>query len=360
MDKRNVEEAQARVNIWNYVFGFTDMAVVRCAIDLDIPDILENHVADSPMTLSELSSAIGCPPSTLHRIMRYLVNRGIFREEPIEIDSSKSRGYLPTPISRLLTRNHNKSMVSFIRMESSPFMLAPWLGLSKRVLTDCKSHAFEVANGKDVWSYAEANADESKIINDAMACDARITVPAVIRGCAEVFQGLELVVDVGGGDGTTLSLLVEAFPWIRGINFDLPHVVSVAKECAGVEHVAGDMFEAIPKADAIFIKWVLHDWEDEKCIKILKNCKDAIPKDKGKVIIVEALVKEDEVENEKEKEGDDLEYVRLMLDMVMLAHTERGKERTLKEWENILNKAGFTRHTIHCIQSVQSVIVAYA
>ncbi|XP_047312290.1 acetylserotonin O-methyltransferase-like [Impatiens glandulifera] len=364
MAKRNEEEANAQDNIWNYVFGFADMAVIRCAIDLDIPDILENHVSDSPMTLSDLSSAVGCPPSTLHRIMRYLVNRRIFCEEPIEIDGSKSKGYVPTPISRLLMRNHNKSMASFIRLQSSPFMLAPWLGLSKSVLTDCKSHAFEVANGKDVWSYAEANADRIKMINDAMACDARLTVPAIIRGCPEVFQGLESVVDVGGGNGTTLNLLVEAFPWIRGINFDLPHVVSVAKECVGVEHVGGDMFKMIPKADAIFMKWTLHDWGDEDCIKILKNCKDALPKGKGKVIIVEALLKKDgvgvEEAEEKVKEEDDLEYVRLMLDMVMMAHTETGKERTQKQWEDVLNKAGFSRYTVHCIPAVQSVIVVYA
>ncbi|XP_047312683.1 acetylserotonin O-methyltransferase-like [Impatiens glandulifera] len=110
--------------------------------------------------------------------------------------------------------------------------------------------------------------------------------------------------------------------------------------------------------------WTLHDWGDEDCIKILKNCKDALPKGKGKVIIVEALLKEDgvgvEEAEEKVKEEDDLEYVRLMLDMVMMAHTETGKERTQKQWEDVLNKAGFSRYTVHCIPAVQSVIVAYA
>lgn len=60
--------------------------------------------------------------------------------------------------------------------------------------------------------------------------------------------------DVGGGNGTSLRLLVKACPWIRGINFDIPHVVSVAPECDGVEHIGGNMFESVPKADAVFLK----------------------------------------------------------------------------------------------------------
>ncbi|XP_047319566.1 acetylserotonin O-methyltransferase-like [Impatiens glandulifera] len=336
------------------------MAVVRCAIDLGIPDILENQDG-RPMSLSDLSSNIGCSPSTLHRIMRFLVNRRIFHHhEKSTIDqkstSSNSNGYVKTALSSLLTKNGDKSMAAFVVLHTSPSMLAPWLGLSKRVLTDCKSHAFEAANGKDIWSYAEANSEHNKLLNDAMACDSRLVVPAVIDGCSELFLGLESVVDVGGGNGTTMRLLVEAFPWIRGIVFDLPHVIAHAKEeyHVGLDYIAGDMFHAIPKADSVFIKWVLHDWGDEECIKILKNCKDAIPKDKGKVIIVEAVISE-----EDERKSESFEYVKLMLDMVMMAETETGKQRTSKEWEHVLDQAGFSHHTFHSIQAVQSVIVAY-
>jgi hypothetical protein len=86
-----------------------------------------------------------------------------------------------------------------------------------------------------------------------MACDARVVVPAMICGCHEVFEGLSSLVDVGGGNGTTVKMLVKAFPWLQGINFDLPHVVSVAAEIGGVEHVRDDTFESLPKADAAFL-----------------------------------------------------------------------------------------------------------
>lgn len=96
----------------------------------------------------------------------------------------------------------------------------------------------------------------------------------------------------------------------------------------------------------------MHDWGDDECIQILKNCKEAIPDEQGKVIIVEAVIDEGEGK-------DKLKDVGLMLDMVMMAHTTTGKERTSKDWAYVLSEAGFSRHTVKRIQAVQSVIEAY-
>ncbi|OMO80032.1 O-methyltransferase, family 2 [Corchorus capsularis] len=344
------EDDRAQIDIWNYVFGFVKMAVVKCAIELGIAEAIENH--GSPISLSQLSTAIGCEPSRLHRIMRFLVHYQIFKEECSLGEESSILSYAQTPLSRLLIKNGEKSMAPFILLESSPVMLAPWHSLSARVLATGDS-PFEATHGKDVWSYAETNPGHSKLIDEAMACDARWAVPAVIKGCPEVFDGVESLVDVGGGNGTALSILVKAFPWIRGINFDLPHVVDVATKIDGIEYVGGDMFDCVPNADAAFFMWVLHDWDDEECIRILKKCREAIPKEKGKVIIVEAVLEE------ANKLDDKLDFVRLMLDMVMMAHTNKGKERTLKEWEYVLGEAGFTRINVKPIHAVQSVIEAF-
>ncbi|MBA0784456.1 hypothetical protein Gotri_025560, partial [Gossypium trilobum] len=119
----------------------------------------------------------------------------------------------------------------------------------------------------------------------------------------------------------------KAFPWIRGINFDLPHVVAVSAKSDSIENVGGDMFMSIPNADAAFL--------------MVK----AIPEDKGKVIIVEAVLEED-------KEGDELGAVGLMLDMTMMAITNKGKERTLKEWSYVLRQSGFTRFNVKPIRAV--------
>ncbi|KAK9048781.1 hypothetical protein SSX86_032252 [Deinandra increscens subsp. villosa] len=341
---KQAEEEEAQLEIWKYVFGFTPMAVIKCAIELDIPNILETH--ETPITLAELATKLGCSTPLLHRIMRFLVQFKIFQEKPV---SETCFGYAHTPLSRLLTTHGKRSMADFLLFESNPVMLAPWHKLSARVLGKDES-PFEAAHGEDVWAFAAANPGHSKFIDDAMACDARVAVGAVVEGCPEVFEGLRTVVDVGGGDGTALRLIVEACPWISGINFDLPHVVSVAPASAGVAHVGGDMFDNVPKADAAYLMKVLHDWGDEECIDILKRCREAIPRDKGKVIIVEAVVG---LEDHQFKD------VTLMLDMVMMAHTHRGKERTLKEWSYVFHEAGFSRHTIKQIKTYQSVIEVY-
>ncbi|KMT01317.1 hypothetical protein BVRB_9g213330 [Beta vulgaris subsp. vulgaris] len=340
------EEAQADIEIWKYVFGFTEMAIVKCAIDLGLANII--HTNGGSMSLIELASTLKCSPSSLYRVMRFLNHRRIFRQ------SRTSQGtliYSQTPLSRRLLSHEENNMAAFILLESTPVMLSPWLGLSNRVLEKSGS-AFDAANGEDVWSYSSKNVAHSKLINDAMACDARVVVPQIIKGCANLFDGVCSFVDVGGGDGTTSSMLVRSIPSIQGINFDFPHVVSNGVLCEGVQHVGGNMFDSVPKADVAFIMWVLHDWGDDECIQILKKCKEAISKDKGKVIIVEAVI-------EAEDTKDEFENARLLLDMVMLAHTTNGKERTLKEWSCLLNKAGFGHFNVHPIQAVQSVIEAF-
>ncbi|KAL5076059.1 hypothetical protein RYX36_015043 [Vicia faba] len=347
-EKEEKEEVEAQVEIWKYIFGFVELSVVKCAIQLGIADAIENH--KKPISLLELSSTLKCDPSYLNRIMRFLVHRKIFKT--ISTNHNNYLSYVQTPLSRRLIQNGEHSMAAFLLLESSPVMVAPWLNLSDRVLIN-GNPSFKKVHGEDVWRYAASNLNHSNLINNAMACDTRAVVPVIIEGCSELFDGVKSMVDVGGGNGTTLNILVKAFSWIQGINFDLAHVIDVAPKCDGVEHVAGDMFMSVPKAEIVFLKWVLHDWGDEECIQILKNCREAIPKENGKVIIVEAVI-----EKEGGEKHNKYEDVGLMLDMVMMAHTNVGKERTLEEWEHVIHMAGFNTITVKSINAVQSVIVA--
>ncbi|KAL5561267.1 hypothetical protein UlMin_031014 [Ulmus minor] len=335
------KEEEPKGDMWKLAFGFVEMAVVKCAIELGIAEAIESH--GNPMTLSELSSALGCPPSLLNRVMRFLASNHIFKE----IDTQGSKSYFQTPISRMLIRSNENSIAPIIFLESNPVIQASWQNLSLRVLDKVPS-AFEAATGKETWSYAAENPAYNKVLNEGMACVAKLEMPAIIDGCLGVFNGIDTVVDVGGGNGTTLRNLVKAYPWIKGINFDQPHVVSSATKCDGIEHVGGDMFESVPKADAIILKSVLHDWGDEESIHILKKCKEAIPQDKGKVIIIEAVINKEDKTN-----------AGLILDMVMLTQTNKGKERTLEEWAYVLGEAGFSRHTVRSTTAAPSVIEAF-
>lgn len=178
------------------------------------------------------------------------MNRGIFQEK---ITKQGSMGYAQTALSRLLTKDGNESLASMLLFQSSSAIIAPWHYLSSRVLDD-KTSAFVRAHGMDIWQHGAENPDDAKLLDEAMASDTRRTIPAVLEGCPEIFDGLSSVVNVGGGDGTALRILIKACPWIRGINFDLPRVVAAAPECEGMEHVGGDMFTSVPKANAAFLK----------------------------------------------------------------------------------------------------------
>ncbi|XP_058068992.1 acetylserotonin O-methyltransferase-like [Magnolia sinica] len=322
------------------------MAVLKCVIELGIPDVME--AAGQPMTLAEIAAATTCIPSILFRIMRYLVQRRVFGEQCT--DEGPTR-YDLTPISRRLVTHAEGSMAAFVLFESSPVMLASWDALSAYARGG-SSPPFIAAHGEDVWEYAAKHPPYSKLLEDAMACDARNVAPAILDGCVGMFDGLVTVVDVGGGNGTLLGMLVQACPWIKGINFDLPRVVEGAPECKGIQHVGGDMFTAIPQADAVLLKFVLHDWGDEECVQILRKCKEAIPTDKGKIIIIDTVINEED----RERGFND---VKLMLDMAMMAHTNNGKERTQGEWKAIFDEAGFSRYTVKPIHAVQSIIEVY-
>ncbi|KAF3492698.1 hypothetical protein DY000_02053915 [Brassica cretica] len=329
-NKRNLvdEEAKASLEIWRYLFGFADISAAKCAIDLKVPEALENNPSSEPMTLAELSSATSTSQSHLHRIMRFLVHLGLFKEVPTR--DSLATGYTNTPLSRPIS--------------------SPVNGLVP---------PFDAVHGKELWSFAKDNPRHSELINEAMACEARRVVPLVAGACHGLFDGVATVVDVGGGTGDTMAILVKEFPWIKGINFDLPHVVEVVQVLDNVENVGGDMFDSIPACDAVFIKSVLHDWGDEYCIKILKNCKEALPPKTGKVLIVEPVVGEKKKTMIMEERDEKLGYVRLALDMIMMVHTSTCKERTLKEWDFVIKEAGFARYEVRDIDDVQWVIIAY-
>ncbi|KAL5076067.1 hypothetical protein RYX36_015051 [Vicia faba] len=248
-EKEEKEEVEAQVEIWKYIFGFVELSVVKCAIQLGIADAIEKY--KKPISLLELSSTLKCDPSYLNRIMRFLVHRKIFKTISTNHDNYPS--YVQTPLSRRLIQNGKQSMTAFLLLESSHVMVAPWLSLSDRVLVN-GNPSFQKVHGEDLWGYTAKNLDHSNLFNDAMACDAKVIVPAIIEGYSELFDGVKSMVDVGGGNGTTLSILVKDFPWIQGINFDLAHVIDVAPKYDGIQHMAGDMFTSVPKADAVFLK----------------------------------------------------------------------------------------------------------
>ncbi|KAK3429593.1 hypothetical protein EUGRSUZ_E01092 [Eucalyptus grandis] len=191
---------------------------------------------------------------------------------------------------------------------------------------------FERAHGMNAVSYLRKDARFSEIFKNSMKEYNKLFMSKIFDAY-KGFEGLSSLVDVGGGDGSILSKIVSKYPHIKAINFDLASIIEKSPSYSGIEYIAGDMFESIPKGDAIFIKWVLHMFDDEHCIKILKNCYNALPCD-GKVMAVNLVIPE--VPEANLAAGSLFQIYVFMRSM-----NPMGKERTEKEFETLAKEAGF-------------------
>ncbi|GMJ13048.1 N-acetylserotonin O-methyltransferase [Hibiscus trionum] len=344
---------QGQAEIWRFMLSFADSMALKSAVELRIADII--HSQGGAITLSKIASCIngGSGTSspditTLARIMRLLVRRKIFTVH--HPSDGGDPVYHLTHSSRWLLHDSEQTLAPMILMENHPLLMAPWHCFSQCVKEG--GIAFKKAHGREIWDLASENPEFNRLFNDGMACTAKVVTRAILStGYKEGLSSIGSLVDVGGGTGSLISEIVKAYPHIKGVNFDLQHVVSAAPPYDGVCHVGGDMFQAIPNADAVIMKWILHDWGDEDCIKILRNCRNAIPRGKGKVIIVDIVVKPDG--------NGPFDDTRFIFDLVMVAHSSGGKERTEVEWKRILEQGGFRRYKIINIPALTSIIEAY-
>ncbi|GMN57131.1 hypothetical protein TIFTF001_026237 [Ficus carica] len=343
---------RGQAEIWKYMFSFADSMAVKCAVELRIPDIINNH--KGPMSLSQIAAAIPNATSSpnvacLTRIMRLLVRRNIFAaHRPSDGSEDSTTLYGLTHLSTWLLSGDGDDQLTLapmLLMENHPWLTAPWHCFGQCVREG--GLAFEKAHGPEIWDFVSENGEFNRMLNKGMECASRIVLKAVVAAYKDGLGSVESLVDVGGGTGGAVAAIVKSCPHIKGINFDLPDVVAKAPVHPGVLHVGGDMFESVPNADA----WIMHDWSDEDCVKILKNCRKAIPETGGKVIIVDIVL---------EPEGNGLfDDTGLVLDLVMVAHTSAGKERTENEWKKILKEGGFPRYKVIKIPALTSIIEAY-
>nr|KJB17918.1 hypothetical protein B456_003G024100 [Gossypium raimondii] len=342
MERIELDEAmlQGQAEIWRFLYSFTDFMGLTSAVELRIADII--HSNGGAATLSKIASCISdgltSPDITaLARIMRLLVRRKIFTIHPPSDGGDPL--YNLTHSSRWLLHDSEQTLAPLVLLENHPWLMAPWHYFSQCVKEG--GAAFKKTHGCEMWDLASRDPDFNKLFNDGMACTSKFITSAILSGYKQGFKSIGSLVDVGGGTGGLISEIVKTYPHIKGVNFDLPHVVSMAPAYNGVSHIGGDMFHAIPNTDAIIIK---------ECIKILRNCKKAIPRENGKVIIVEIILKED-----GSGVFDDIGFV---MDLVMFAHTN-GKERTEAEWKKILEGGGFSHYKIINIPALVSIIEAY-
>ncbi|KAA0065290.1 caffeic acid 3-O-methyltransferase 1-like [Cucumis melo var. makuwa] len=212
--------------------------------------------------------------------------------------------------------------------------------VAKRLGSELKNAVIEGGGTTFTRAYGGIHAFEylgkDSRFNIAMINHSTMPVKKILKAY-KGFANIKQLVDVGGGLGITLQLITSIDPYIKGINYDLPHVIRDAPPYPGVEHVGGDMFEKIPNGDAL----ILHDWSDEHCITLLKNCYNAIPDD-GKVIVVDSILP-------TLPETTSATKAVAQCDMVEMTLYEGGKERTRDEFKALATKAGFKHVIFQCL-----------
>ncbi|XP_038902252.1 probable O-methyltransferase 3 [Benincasa hispida] len=361
------ELLQSQAHIWSHSLKFINSMSLKCAVELGIPDIIHSH--GQPMSLSSLVAALHIEPTKaqcLGRLMRLLVHSGFFTTQTHDHENEEAEDlkYSLTPSSRLLLR-HSRSTtfqaIPFLFLCLDKASIASWQCLSSWFCSSNNngqhySNAFEMANGKFIWNYAAQEPSFANLFQHTMVCDSEIIGKIVKEECGEVFEGLNSLVDVGGGVGVMGKAIVEAFPHITCTVFDLPHVISnqLLQTQTNLRFVGGDMFEEnIPPANAVLLKWVLHNWNDEQSIKILKKCKDAIPsRERGGKLVIIDMVMENKTEDRESTE------TQLFFDVLMMVNLN-GKERTEREWKNLFMKAGFSDYKIISKLGLRSLIEVY-
>jgi hypothetical protein len=225
--KETLAMVKGQAEIWQQMFGFVDSMALKCAVELRIADIIHSH--GSPITLCQIAFGIDSPSPDipyLARIMRSLVRKNIFTEHHHLVDGVGETFYGLTEMSKWLLRDDELSLAPMVLMQNHLWLLAPWHCLSQCVKEG--GIAFNKAHGYEIWDFASKNPEFNNIFNNGMACTATIVTRAILTEYKDGFGCLESLVDVGGGTGRMIAEIVKAHPHIKGINFDLPHVVATA------------------------------------------------------------------------------------------------------------------------------------
>ncbi|XP_015895993.3 caffeic acid 3-O-methyltransferase [Ziziphus jujuba] len=322
---------------------------LQCAIELGIFDIIAKAGHEAKLSPSVIAAHMPTTnpdaPAMLDRLLRLLASHSVLtcslvaHRDPTNASGSNfHRLYGLAPVSKFfVTDKDGVSLGPCIVLPQDNVTLTSWSKLKEAILEG--GDPFTRAHGTHIYEYLDLDTKFSKVFKAAMYNHSTIIMEKILE-LYKGFEPLKQLVDVGGGLGVNLKLITSRYPHINGINFDLPHVIKHAASYPGVEHVGGDMFVGIPSGDAIFMKGVLHNWNDEKCIKLLKNCYEAIP-GKGKLIVVEELLP---VMPETSTAGKSTSQ----MDVLMMVQTPQGKERSRQEFLALATAAGFSGIRFEC------------
>jgi hypothetical protein len=320
-----VLERSAEAVVEDLVHGAQKALVLRAFVALGVAD----EVADREMAVGELSNALHAPPSSVSRFVRAAAALGLCSEVGPE-------RFRLTDAGQLLRRGAAGNAAGWAKLMTAPWMLTAWGELGPAVQAD--NTRFAEVHGVGFWDYVSRHPEEAGGFDEAMTSGA----PGRARDLLDAvdWSSVRLAVDVGGGQGRLLALLLAQQPDLSGIVVDRPEVVSTpAAETAQVadrlEMRGGDFFTAIPQdADVYVLSRIVHDWPDRDAIAILRTCRSAMSRDARLCILEQVAPEITEVSDEGR-----LGLALKDLNMLVLVG---GQERTLGEYRNLLEAADLT------------------
>jgi hypothetical protein len=300
---------------------------------------IADHIqAGVPRSAAYLAKATNCHERSLYRALRFLAGHGLFQE-------TKNGDFDHSVLSRALRSDVEGSYRAGALLFHNQF--AAWDALDHSVRTG--EPGFAKAFGKPLFDYLGTHPEVASVFDAGMTSINCYETAAMTE--AYDFGAIEILADIGGGNGSLLGPVLQRYPRMRGMLFDQGHVAARAKAnlqqydiAARCQVIEGSFFEAIPSgADAYLFRHILHDWTDAQCLQILGHCRNAIPKH-GKLLVVECVIP---VGNDRSSAKD--------FDMSMMVFTG-GLERTELEYRALFKQAGFELTSITPTSTVVSVI----
>ena len=301
-----MSELPPESRIWNLVRGALGTRALALVADLRVADAL----ATGPRPVEAVARTVGADPDTLRRLLRALASDGVFAEDEPGM-------FRNTPASELLRGGWG---------DFAHLFGGVWLRTVSELDAGTGAPTFPRAFGTDFWTWLAEHPDERAAFDRAMEQGKERRAERLV---AAGWRGDEVVVDVGGGNGTLLVELLRRHPGLRGIVFDLPETNRDEAVLGDrIEFVAGDFFEYVPAGDVYVLSTILHDWPDERAATILRTIRSAAPAG-ARLLLPDAVV----------PSGNEPHGAK-WLDLLLLA-LFAGRERDEAQWRGLLEEAGF-------------------
>lgn len=313
--------------------GYYVSRALHAVAELGVADALDG----APQSSAELADKTATHAGALDRVLRLLAQYGVFEYRDGVI--------VHTALSQLLRQDHPQSMRSLVRMFGLPGLWTTVAEMKSAIETGEPSANRVLTGG--IWEYLRQNPDASRVFGEAMTGKAQAHIAGVLK--VYDFSGFGVVADVGGGHGHLIQAIVEAAPTVQGVLFDQPQVVQEAQGRASdrLRVTGGDFFhDPLPEADAYILMEVIHDWDDEASRQILGAVRRAA-RTNAKLLLIEALLADDSSPSWP-----------TTLDIVMLMIG--GRQRTLREYSDLLRDSGFMMTRDIDTQAGVSIIEAIA